>query len=51
MDSRETSHKAIKKALGANAKSGLKGLFYGLLARLAGILPTNRILENRATRL
>ena len=39
-DSRESGHKAIKKALGANAKSAPKGLFYGLAARLAGTLPT-----------
>jgi hypothetical protein len=32
--SRESGHNAIEKALGANAKSGPKGLFYGLVARL-----------------
>jgi hypothetical protein len=39
-DCRESGHKAIKKALGAIAKSAPKDLFYGLVARLAGILPT-----------
>jgi hypothetical protein len=37
-DSREFVHKAVEKALGANAKSCPKGLFYALAARLAGIL-------------
>ena len=38
-DSREFGHNAVEKSLAANAKSGPKGLFYGLVARLAGILP------------
>jgi hypothetical protein len=44
-DSRESGQKAIKKALGANAKSAPKGLFYGLVAGLAGILPTKPPLQ------
>jgi hypothetical protein len=39
-DSREFGHKAVEKALGANAKNGPKCLFYGFVSRLAWILPT-----------
>jgi hypothetical protein len=37
-DSREFGDKALEKALWDNAKSGPNRLFYGLVARLAGIL-------------
>jgi hypothetical protein len=49
-DSRESGHMAIKKALGANAKSGPTGLFYGLVARFSRALLVGSIPANRATR-
>ena len=48
--SKESGQKAIEKALGASAESGPKDLFHGFVPRLAGILPTKRVQENRATR-
>ena len=48
--SRESGHKAIKKALGATFFIGPKGLFCGLVARFSGTLLMGSLPTNRATR-